>query len=358
MKQLWTYTLGSVVLLLTSAFTLNAHAQDTLKIWNGDVKLLDGRQTLTWVNEYVLWIGTNSDNIGIDTTHAEIDSTDPHGTKYDLHFHVVDAPNPRLWFILFHTNYPTVHMPLDASGTQKVTFWIKAPGTAKPLWLWFEDASYSNPGQIGQSARITIDGGEIFDSGKVVQHVPFNGTWQFVSLPWSLIQSNDTSFVANSFHGSVTNPISHMDRSMVRNIEFDSNVYTLVPRPPIGQGYISDYYIDQLYFVPSTTTDIQGRSKVAVPVLFNLYQNYPNPFNPSTEIRFDLPTYADVTLRVYNVLGQEIKTLIDQRLMNPGSYTVRWDGTNQSGVLMPSGEYLYKLQASHYSETKKMVLIR
>lgn len=83
-----------------------------------------------------------------------------------------------------------------------------------------------------------------------------------------------------------------------------------------------------------------------------LHQNYPNPFNPSTTIRFSLPRMSDVTLRIFNLLGQEVKTLVDERLA-PGLYEADWNP-----IGMPSGMYFYHLHAGQYTETKKLILVR
>jgi hypothetical protein len=96
----------------------------------------------------------------------------------------------------------------------------------------------------------------------------------------------------------------------------------------------------------------------SLPSRFSLYQNYPNPFNPSTKIKFDIPNSpfeggkGDVKLIVYDVLGKEISVLVNQ-LLKPGTYEVEWDGSN-----FASGIYYYKLEASDFSETKRMVMIR
>ncbi|MBI4550679.1 MAG: fibronectin type III domain-containing protein, partial [Candidatus Latescibacteria bacterium] len=90
---------------------------------------------------------------------------------------------------------------------------------------------------------------------------------------------------------------------------------------------------------------------------FALRQNVPNPFNPATAIRYDLPRAAQVTLRVYNLLGQEVAVLVDAR-QEPGYYTVRWDGRNRAGVSVASGLYFYRLRAGEFTRTKKMMLVR
>ncbi len=95
----------------------------------------------------------------------------------------------------------------------------------------------------------------------------------------------------------------------------------------------------------------------SIPKNFYLYQNYPNPFNPTTKIKFSLPNPSeggeqDVRLIIYDVLGNEIATLVNQRF-KPGTFEVEWDGSNYS-----SGIYFYKLQTADYTETKRMVLIK
>jgi len=349
--------LVSAALVLTTGFAMEGFAQQIVMKIYSDENYLDDRINQRWLNNYLLWIGYNKeDRVGTDSNKVFIDSLNVYAGKYALHWHCVDAPNPRMWFILFHTNYPAAHDPLDATSTDKVTFWVKAKSNSKPFWFWVEDASYA--GDAGQTARITIDGATVFDNGKVVKDEPWNGQWQFVSLPWSLLTSNDTAYVSHTFPGSMTRTISNFNRAIVRQLQFDSNVSTLVPRPPIGQGYITDYYVDEVYFVGGTT-GVGGEEKI--PVLFDLHQNYPNPFNQTTEIRYDIPTYVPqggITLKIYDMLGQEVRTLIDHQFANPGSYTVRWDGKDNAGRAVASGEYLYQLQASHYTDTKKMLLIK
>ncbi len=83
-----------------------------------------------------------------------------------------------------------------------------------------------------------------------------------------------------------------------------------------------------------------------------LENNYPNPFNPTTEIRYQIPKVSHVTLKVFDILGREVATLVNEQ-KSPGTYTVRWDA---SGVA--SGIYFYRMQAGMFVETKKMLLVR
>ncbi len=94
-----------------------------------------------------------------------------------------------------------------------------------------------------------------------------------------------------------------------------------------------------------------------MPQAFTLGQNYPNPFNPTTEIRFDVVVASQVTIKIYNVMGQEIAKLADQQ-MQPGNYNVKWDGRDIHGNAVSSGVYYYRMQAGNFSEIKKMILMK
>jgi hypothetical protein len=85
---------------------------------------------------------------------------------------------------------------------------------------------------------------------------------------------------------------------------------------------------------------------------FKLYQNYPNPFNPLTTIKLTLPKSEFVTLKVYDILGEEVTTLITKKL-RAGNHTYQFDGSN-----IASGVYLYKIAAGEYTDVKKMILLR
>ena len=103
--------------------------------------------------------------------------------------------------------------------------------------------------------------------------------------------------------------------------------------------------------------DMRVKQSQALPMVAALYQNFPNPFNPSTEIRFDIPTARDVKLRVYNQLGQTVRTLAQTR-MKAGSYRINWDGKSEAGHGVSSGVYFYSLEAGDYSQIRKMTLVK
>jgi hypothetical protein len=94
-----------------------------------------------------------------------------------------------------------------------------------------------------------------------------------------------------------------------------------------------------------------------VPRTYDLAQNYPNPFNPETNISYGLPEDATVVMKVYNVLGQEIRTLVNEQ-QPAGYYTVIWDGSNDNGEMVSTGVYIYRLTAGQYIASKRMVLVK
>ncbi len=94
-----------------------------------------------------------------------------------------------------------------------------------------------------------------------------------------------------------------------------------------------------------------------IPLTYQLKQNFPNPFNPETRIYFEIPKAHDVTIIVYNMLGQKIRTLVKENF-KAGSHVVNWNGQSDHGLQVPTGVYIYRIKAGEFMESKKMVLIK
>ncbi|PIW70027.1 MAG: hypothetical protein COW08_04020 [Ignavibacteriales bacterium CG12_big_fil_rev_8_21_14_0_65_30_8] len=130
---------------------------------------------------------------------------------------------------------------------------------------------------------------------------------------------------------------------------------------PIGSEIHTSYRMNgvdwqtgpTIKFSLTTIEDSQG----LIPNKFELSQNYPNPFNPSTNIRFSLPEASFVSIKIYNMLGQEIKTLVNKQ-KNPGIFKVQWNGDNDFGQKVSSGTYIYRVVAGSRIFAKKMVLLK
>jgi hypothetical protein len=95
----------------------------------------------------------------------------------------------------------------------------------------------------------------------------------------------------------------------------------------------------------------------ALPTAYALNGNFPNPFNPKTRIAFALPKTSKVSLEIYNILGQKVRTLLNEN-MEAGYKSVEWDGTDDGGVGVSSGVYLYKLKANEFSRVAKMTFLK
>ena len=105
-------------------------------------------------------------------------------------------------------------------------------------------------------------------------------------------------------------------------------------------------------YVLQNSTDIP-----LIPLAFELFQNYPNPFNAITTISFNLPKRMYVTVKIYNILGQQVKTLVDEEVRG-GHHKIHWDGTNNQGNLLATGLYIVRLHAKDKVAVKKLLLIK
>ncbi|MDZ7404958.1 MAG: T9SS type A sorting domain-containing protein [candidate division KSB1 bacterium] len=101
-----------------------------------------------------------------------------------------------------------------------------------------------------------------------------------------------------------------------------------------------------------------GAAVAAIPATYELAQNFPNPFNSSTSIKFGLPEKSRITLKIYNLLGKEVATVLDNVEREAGYHATVWEGTDRNGEAMPSGIYLYRLEMSGTILIKKMTLIK
>ena len=102
----------------------------------------------------------------------------------------------------------------------------------------------------------------------------------------------------------------------------------------------------------SVTSVQQQPQSAAIPKSFVLNQNYPNPFNPSTTISFSVPQGSKVSLKIYNILGQEVANLVDD-FRQAGNYSVQFNANK-----LASGVYFYRLQANDFAQTKKLLLLK
>ena len=110
-------------------------------------------------------------------------------------------------------------------------------------------------------------------------------------------------------------------------------------------------------FVSSSWTVGDGTLDIEQPLEFTLSANYPNPFNPTTTIDYSIATAGDVSIIVYDMMGREVRSLVAD-FATPGSYSVVWDATNNEGLSVAAGMYVYKMTSSDFVEVNKMLLVK
>ena len=148
--------------------------------------------------------------------------------------------------------------------------------------------------------------------------------------------------------------------------EFLENVFELFPMLPGATVKFSVVATDGIDIVKVTGDDrvlfvnrydYLSIAAEGIPLEFALHENYPNPFNPTTTLRFDLPEVSDITLIIYNMLGQKVKTF-NMQSTPAGYHSVTWNATNDLGAQVGAGVYLYRLQTKNFVKTRKMVLLK
>jgi len=236
-------------------------------------------------------------------------------------------------------------------------------GSETNLGVYGINASWSNNGK----AIVFSDGYNIFTIavsqageplGDPVQ-LTFDGTGIYNSQPsWS----NDSKTIV--FHSNrVTGDFD------IWTIAANGGTPTLLTGNPDYGDYDPSYSKDGKYvaYAGFTTLAVLPKgnsnnqesltSNNSVPTEYVLEQNFPNPFNPTTQIRFSIPEAENVTLNIYNSVGQLVKTLAYGN-MSEGHHQVTWDAKDNRGINLSSGIYFYRLQAGSFIETKKMILMK
>ena len=161
-----------------------------------------------------------------------------------------------------------------------------------------------------------------------------------------------------SYHNIYRNDLSSLDPAMV----FTTTDSFYVDQEGTNGSY--EYWITAVDSAgnESDASDIaavvlSASEQTAVPTVFALEQNYPNPFNPSTQIRYALPEATSVTITVYDMMGRKVRTLV-QDTQSAGYHTALWNATNDRGLPVSAGMYIYTLQAGDHHHMKKMILLK
>lgn len=382
------------LVLLALFFTANIYAQ-TSSIKMNEIWSRGSGTELDWIEIY------NSSNAAIDITGYKIyDAGGNGGTKPKLEF-PSGASIPARGYYVIVTDISTSTNPAGfglSSGGEKVwledksgalldsiTFvamsetqsyrripdggeWkladILTKGYANSVIVMNEIYSRGTSNELdwielynSSSSIVDISGYKIYDAGGK------GGTKPKMELP------TGTSLAAKGFYvvitdiSTSTNPAGFGLSSGGETVWFEDKTGALIdsvsfPSMDTVQSYsrVGDAGAWKLVS-PRTKGSSNGtatgvKKDVSIADNYKLAQNYPNPFNPTTEISFSLPKAGNVTLKIYDIIGKEISTLMNTKL-NSGDYTVAFDGKNLS-----SGVYFYKLEADNFVQMKKMVLMK
>jgi choice-of-anchor B domain-containing protein len=230
------------------------------------------------------------------------------------------------------------------------------PGAICHLVWTTDDRHYLVTSDEGGSNHARIwDCSDLFNITFVYEYIPY----QFAMVHNSYFKGN-LLFMAHYRAGVVVLDCSNLPSAPTVAGYYDTfngqgldaqGAWNVYPYYPSGKFVVSDMMTGLWVFKFTSSIGIEPAGNEN-PRDFKLYQNYPNPFNPNTVINYELPIANYVSLIIYNALGKEINSLVNEK-QSAGSYEVKWDGSNY-----PSGVYFYKLSNGDYSETRKMVLLR
>jgi len=166
------------------------------------------------------------------------------------------------------------------------------------------------------------------------------------------------------FSGSIPDIAFDLDGNLFGVIGDDAaqphSLIAIDPSTAIGAyiGPLGFQAINGLSFFKADPTAVDDANEPPpAPATFALEQNYPNPFNPSTRIGYSISNASQVALKIYSLLGQQVRTLVDEK-QNPNTYEVTWDGRDDGGVSMPTGIYFYQIRAGNEVATRRMLFLK
>jgi hypothetical protein len=138
-------------------------------------------------------------------------------------------------------------------------------------------------------------------------------------------------------------------------VPYDPEAVATSVRLHVYSRFTGTVYWDDLEIQVIDVTDVENDG--LIPAVFEVSQNYPNPFNPSTTISYAIPQQSNVVVKIYDMLGREVKTLVSAEQI-PGVYDVVWNGDDNFGSKVATGIYIYRVVAGQFATVKKMVLLK
>ena len=181
---------------------------------------------------------------------------------------------------------------------------------------------------------------------------------EIISLNWQT--ASETSNLGFNIYRAenASGPFEKINDTMIQGAGNSSseNNYKFIDAK-VKSGKVYYYKLEDITFEGLASSHETLEIHATYPELFTLQQNHPNPFNPETQIVFSLQKASHIRIMVYNLLGQKVRTLIDQ-VQNAGIYSVNWDGLDDNGRKLSSGTFIYRLETDWGQVSKKMLLLQ
>jgi hypothetical protein len=234
---------------------------------------------------------------------------------------------------------------------------IPAPGQRMEIKNMYFNSTQGAGAVFEVNANVPTGGAEgaSYEPAGTITHTETNGPDAGYSL--EVVVHTDLFGYADGDTVKLSTVIWDMDYAST-DVFNDSSLSDYAPNWWGTQWVDSNFEKFYMYreVILSSQTGIED-TEMGITTNYRLEQNYPNPFNPSTSIQYYIPSTSDVKIEVYNLLGSKITSLFEGK-QSAGSHTLSWNGKDQSGNPVASGIYFYKLSTPHFSETKKMMLMK